>query len=173
MNPMLGFIFSRRSVRKFENGDVPEEILTDLLEAAMAAPSAVAKDPWHFLVIRDHAVLKKLTDILPHGKMLAEAGAGIVVCGDIEKAHDRQESYMLQDLSAATENILLAANALGLGSCWLGVHPRRERMDGIRELFNLPENIIPMCCIALGWPGEKPESRTRFNKDLVHWESWG
>lgn len=79
---------------------------------------------------------------------------------------------MLQDLSAAVENILLAATALGLGSCWLGMHPRPERMAGIRSLFSLPENIIPMCGIALGWPAENPEPRTRFNPERVHLEKW-
>lgn len=172
LNPRLDFIFSRRSVRKFQDGEISKEILTDLLEAAMAAPSAVARDPWHFLVIRDRAVLERITHILPNGKMLGKAGAGIIVCGDIEKAHDKQESFMLQDLSAATENILLAANALGLGSCWLGIHPRRERIEEIKKLFKLPENIIPMCGIALGRPVEKPEPRTRYNDELVHWENW-
>lgn len=172
MNPKLAFIFSRRSVRKFEDREVPAALLHDLLEAGMAAPSAVAKDPWHFIVLRDKAELNRLAELLPHGQMLRQAGAAFVVCGDINQAHDRQESYLLQDLSAATENILLAANALGLGTCWLGVHPRPERMDGIRKLFRLPENIIPMCGIAIGWPKEPPPARTRFNPDRVHQKKW-
>ncbi|MFP3983970.1 MAG: nitroreductase family protein [Desulfurivibrionaceae bacterium] len=172
MNPKLDFIFARRSVRKFQEGEIQEEILNDLLKAAMAAPSAVGRDPWHFIVVRNKSILERITDILPNGKMLREAGAGIIVCGDIERAHDRRESYMLQDLSAATENILLAARALGLGSCWLGIHPRQERIGEIRKLFSLPENIIPMCGIALGWPAEEPEPRTRYQEERVHWEGW-
>jgi nitroreductase len=172
MNPKLAFIFSRRSVRKFEEREVPAAMLQDLLEAGMAAPSAVAKDPWHFIVLRERAELIRLAEILPHGQMLRQAGAAFVVCGDINQAHDRQESYLLQDLSAATENILLAANALGLGTCWLGVHPRPERMEGIRKLYQLPENIIPMCSIAIGWPKEPPPARTRFNPDKVHQGKW-
>ena len=172
MNPKLAFIFNRRSVRKFEEREVPAEMLQDLLEACMAAPSAVAKDPWHFIILRDKAKLNRLADLLPHGQMLRHAGAAFVVCGDIRLAHDQQESYLLQDLSAATENILLAANALGLGTCWLGVHPRPERMDGLKKLFQLPENIIPMCGIAIGWPKEPSPARTRFNPDKVHQGKW-
>ena len=138
----------------------------------MAAPSAVAKDPWHFIVVRNRATLDRITDILPNGKMLRQATAAFIVCGDISKAHDQKESYMLQDLSAAVENILLAANALGLGTCWLGVHPRQERMDGVRSLFTLPEHIIPMCGIALGWPAEQIPARTRYKEQVVHMEKW-
>lgn len=172
MNSKLDFIFSRRSTRKYQDKEVPEEMITDLLEAAMAAPSAVAKDPWHFIVVSSRETLNKITDILPNGKMLREAPVAFIVCGDITKAHLQEESYMLQDLSAAVENILLAANALGLGSCWLGVHPREDRITGIRQLFALPDNIIPMCGIALGWPAEQSESRTRYKEERVHLKKW-
>lgn len=172
MNPSLQFIFMRRSVRRYEKRAIPEEMFQDLFEAAMAAPSAVAKDPWHFLLIRDRATLEKIVKILPHGQMLRQAPAAVVVCGDINRAHGNELSYMLQDLSAAVENLLLAAAALGLGSCWLGMHPRKERVAAICELFSLPENIIPMCGIALGWPAETPEPRTRFNPEKVHLEKW-
>ncbi|HYA03684.1 MAG TPA: nitroreductase family protein [Syntrophobacteria bacterium] len=172
MNPKLSFIFSRRSVRKYQDKQVPKEMLDDLLQAAMAAPSAVAKDPWHFLVIREKDSLNRLAGVLPNAPMLRQATAAIVVCGDIERAHDRQESFMLQDLSAAVENVLLAANALGLGACWLGVHPRKERIDGIRRLFKLPDQIIPVAGIAVGWPAEQPEMRTRYNAGRVHHEKW-
>ena len=172
MNPSLNFIFKRRSIRKYEKKEIPAEMLNDLFEAAMAAPSAVARDPWHFLLIRERKTLDDIVKILPHGQMLRQAPAAVIVCGDINKAHANELSYLLQDLSAAVENLLLAATALGLGSCWLGMHPRLERIDGIRSLFALPENIIPMCGIALGWPAEKPESRTRFNPDRVHLEKW-
>lgn len=172
MNRKLDFIFSRRSVRKYVDREVPDEMIHDLLEAAMAAPSAVAKDPWHFIVLKQRASLNRLADVLIHGQMLRQATAAFVVCGDITRAHDQLESYMLQDLSAAVENILIAANTLGLGTCWLGVHPRPERMDGIRKMFSLPDNIIPMCGIAVGWPDDPPPARTRYNPDRVHREKW-
>jgi nitroreductase len=172
MNSEIAFIFSRRSVRKYQDREIPDTMITDILEAAMAAPSAVKRDPWHFIVIKNRETLRRIADLLPHGNMLAGAAAGIVVCGDINKAHDRLESYMLQDCSAAIENALLAASALGLGACWLGVHPREDRIRGLRHLFDLPENIVPVSGIALGYPGERPKARTRYNPDLVHWEKW-
>lgn len=172
MNQQLDFIFTRRSIRKYKDRAVPDSMIRDLLEAGMAAPSAVARDPWHFIVLQKRQTIDSLADILTHGQMLRQATAAFVVCGDINQAHDGLESYMLQDLSAAVENILLAANALGLGTCWLGVHPRPERMEGIRTLFQLPEHIIPMCGIAIGWPKDVPEKRTRFSQDKVHMEKW-
>jgi nitroreductase len=172
MNTKLNFIFTRRSIRKFQEKPVPRTLLSDLLEAAMAAPSAVAKDPWHFIVLDHKEGLLKLADVLPNGAMLRQAAAAFVVVGDIEKAHDKALSFMLQDLSAAVENTLLAAAALGLGACWLGIHPRQERMDGVRRLYQLPENIIPVAGIAIGWPGEQKEARTRFKPELVHFGSW-
>ena len=172
MNPELRFIFARRSIRRYAERPVAEERLKDLLEAAMAAPSAVAKDPWRFIVVRERATLEKIADILPHGKMLRRAAAGVIICGDLDAAHDGLESYMLQDCSAAIENLLLAASVLGIGSCWLGIHPRRERIDGIRELFGLPEKVIPVSGIALGYPEEAKEARTRYREEYVHRERW-
>ncbi len=172
MNSKLDFVFSRRSIRKYQNKTVPDEMIADLLEAAMAAPSAVARDPWHFIVVRNRETLNKITDILPNGKMLRQAPVAFIVCGDINKANLQEESYLLQDLSAAVENILIAANTLGLGTCWLGVHPREERLSGIRQVFALPDQIIPMCGIAIGWPAEQPEARTRYKQERVHLEKW-
>jgi nitroreductase len=172
MNPLLQFIFSRRSVRQYENREIPDKIFTDLFEAAMAAPSAVARDPWHFLLIRDRDMLLNMVKCMPNAQMLRQAPAAVLVCGDIDRAHANELSYMLQDLSAAVENLLLAATAHGLGSCWLGIHPRRDRMESIRTLFSLPGNISPMCGVALGWPAERPEPRTRYNPDRVHLGKW-
>jgi len=172
MNPQLDFIFTRRSVRKYLAREIPAALMHDLLEAAMAAPSAVARDPWHFLVIRAPQTLQQLSDVLPNAQMLRHAPAAIIACGDINLTHDRLESYMLQDISAAVENILLAANVMGLGGCWLGVHPRPERIEGIRELFRLSDHIIPICGIALGWPAEQPPARTRYKRERVHMEKW-
>lgn len=172
MNPYLQFIYQRRSVRKYRKGDVSDKIVKDLLDAGMAAPSAAAKDPWEFIVVRNRNMLAKICEELPNGLMLKDSALGIVVCGDISKAHDRQESYMLQDCSAAIQNILLAVTKLGLGACWLGVHPRQTRMDHIRRVFDLPENIIPVAVLSIGWPDEEHKARTRYNPDLVHYEKW-
>lgn len=172
MNSQLNFIFSRRSIRQFTDREIPEFMLIDLLEAAMAAPSAVAKDPWHFIVLRSRTSLDRLGSCLPNGKMLGEATAALVVCGDLNRAHDQQLSFLLQDLSAAIENILLAANALGLGACWLGIHPREERIAVVAQQFGLPGHVIPVAGIALGWPAQESAPRTRYNPECVHQEKW-
>lgn len=171
-NDSLQYIFGRRSIRVYTPGDIDEAAVTRLLQAAMAAPSARARDPWRFVVIREKATLAKIAAALPFGKMLSTAAVGIVVCGDLDAAHDRQLSYLLQDCSAAIENLLLAAHCLGLGACWLGVHPREDRMNKLRGLLSLPASVIPVSCIAIGQPGERKEPRTRFRPALVHHEKW-
>ena len=172
MNPKLDFVFRRRSVRAYQARAVSDEALRDLLEAAMAAPSACGKDPWSFVVIRDSARLARLAEGLPNGKMLATAPLGIIVCGDLARAHDRQLSYLLQDCSAAIENLLLAASALGLGACWLGVHPREDRIRHLSAVLSLPADVLPVAAIALGWPVETPAPRTRYTEANVHRETW-
>ncbi len=172
MDERLKMIYERRSVRAYQDREIDESTVQELLEAAMAAPSAVAKDPWHFIVVRNPDTLKKTAEALPYGGMLGQAPLGIIVCGDIEQAHDGQESYLLQDCSAAIENLLLAASALGIGSCWLGVHPREERVAHLNTVFGLPEHIIPVSAIALGYPDESKPARTRYRDDAVHVERW-
>jgi nitroreductase len=171
-NDPLQFLFGRRSIRVYAPGAIDDTTVTRLLQAAMAAPSAVAKDPWRFVVIRKRETLAAIAAALPNGGMLASAAVGIAVCGDLEAAHDRQLSYLLQDCSAAIENLLLAAHGLGLGACWLGVHPREDRVRKLKELLSLPAPVIPVACIAIGRPGEQKEPRTRFNGEFVHWEKW-
>jgi nitroreductase len=171
-NAKLAVLFGRRSIRIYRSGQVSDETIQTLLEAAMAAPSACAKDPWRFVVIRERATLARLTQALPNGQMLATAAVGIFVCGDLEAAHDRQLSYLLQDCSAAIENLLLAVHALGLGAVWLGVHPREDRIAQVRQVLHLPDGVIPVAGIALGHPGETKEPRTRFKSAFVHRETW-
>jgi len=172
MNPKLDFIFSRRSVRVYEDRPIAKELLEDLLEAAMAAPWACCTDPWRFVVARERETRDALAAVLPHGTMIAEAGAAIAVCGDIDAADDGQLSYLLQDCSAATQNLLLAANVFGLGGVWLGVHPGDDRIARIRKVLDLPSNVIPMCMVSLGWPGETLGARTRYDAAKVHHERW-
>jgi nitroreductase len=168
----LRFILGRRSIRVYAAGDISEEDVTRLLQAAMAAPSAVGRDPWRFVVIRRKETLAAVAAALPNGGMLASAPLGIVVCGDLEAAHDRQLGYLLQDCSAAIENLLLAAHALDLGACWLGVYPREDRIRKLKEVLSLPASVLPVAVIAIGRPGETKAPRTRFNRDHVHREKW-
>jgi nitroreductase len=166
----LSFIFGRRSVRTYTSEAVSDEVVQKLLEAAMAAPSAAATDPWRFIIIKNRELRTKIADALPYGKMLGSAALGIVVCGDLEAAHDKQLSYLLQDCSAAIENLLLAAHILGLGACWLGVHPREQRVKSLQGILKLQGSVIPVACIAIGHPAEMKEPRTRFNRDYVRIE---
>jgi len=170
LNEKLQLIFGRRSIRVYTNQPVNDEMVHKLLEAAMAAPSAAAKDPWRFVVITNRRTISAMADALPHGQMLRSAALGIVVGGDLQAAHDRQISYLLQDCSAAIENLLLCAHIIGLGACWLGVHPREDRMERLKEILRLPEPVIPVSCIAIGYPAETKEPRTRFNPDYVRFE---
>ncbi len=172
MNPKLEPLFARRSVRRYTDAPVDDETVRELLEAAMAAPSAVARDPWHFIIVREAADLNRMADALPNGQMLRQAPLGILVCGDLDAAHDQALSYMLQDCSAAIENLLLAASMLGLGACWLGIHPREDRVQAMRELFALPDTVVPVSAIALGHPAERPEARTRYRDAAVHEGRW-
>jgi nitroreductase len=168
----LEFIFGRRSIRAYAAGNVSEAAIQKLLEAAMAAPSAAAKDPWRFVVVRERATLAQIAQALPNGQMIGSAALGIVVCGELAAAHDQQIGYLVQDCSAAVENLLLCAHVLGLGACWLGVHPREQRMSALRQVLGLPAAIIPVACISIGVPGEAKEPRTRFNPSYVHQEKW-
>jgi nitroreductase len=172
LDEKLKFIFERRSIRVYSPGEVTEEEIRKMLAAAMAAPSAAATYPWRFVVVRNRQTLSRMAEALPHGQMLRDAALGMAVCGDIQAAHDGQLSYLLQDCSAAIENLLLAAHILGLGACWLGVHPREDRIKSIRGILSLPASVVPVACIALGHPGESKESHATYNSDQVHFEKW-
>ncbi len=168
----LEFIFGRRSIRTYSPGEVSPEQVQAMLTAAMAAPSAAAKYPWRFVVVRDRQTLLRMADALPHGQMLRSAALGVAVCGDLTVAHDGQLSYLLQDCSAAIENLLLAAHIMGLGACWLGVHPREDRVKRIKDILSLPGQVIPVSCISVGHPGESKEPRANYDRTLVHFERW-
>jgi nitroreductase len=164
----LEAIFARRSIRKYASGAVKDEELRKLLEAGMAAPSSMDRKPWHLVVIRDQATLKKLAEAHPHGKMLADAAAAIAVCGDTDIAPD----FWIQDCAAATENILVAVAALGLGAVWLGCHPREDRVAAIKAILGIPARVGVLSLISIGRPGEKKEPRTQYDEKKVHNEKW-
>lgn len=165
-------IFGRRSIRVYSPGRITEVQITSLLEAAMAAPSAMSKDPWRFIVVENQNTLAALPTHLPGGSMLSTAAAAIVVLGDLDAAFERNISYLLQDCSAAIENLLICAHGLGLGACWVGVHPNEKGILGLKQLFGLPDSMVPIAVVALGIPGEDPGPRTRFNAAHVRREKW-
>ena len=164
----INTIFARRSIRKYTSEHISEKDLKTMLEAAMAAPSASNRKPWHFIVISDRRILDNLAKVHPYGSMLSEAPLSIAVCGDTEIS----PRYWVQDCSAATENLLLAAAALGLGAVWLGVHPREDRVSPIRKVLRIPDNIVPLNLISIGHPREEKEPRTQYDELRVHRERW-
>ena len=163
-------ILTRRSIRAYTDQPVAPELITQLLAAAMAAPSAGNQQPWQFVVITERGLLDALADLLPFGKMLKQAPLAIAVCGDMTA--QTREGYWVQDCSAATQNLLLAAHALGLGAVWLGVYPREERVAGVRRLLAAPEQVIPLCLVSIGHPAEQREPANRYREERVHQNQW-
>jgi nitroreductase len=165
---LMSAILARRSIRKYTAEPVSDEKIIKLLEATMAAPSASNRRPWHFVVVTERGKLDELAEGHPYGKMLFEAPLCIAVCGD----PDISNRFWVQDCSAATENLLLAAVGLGLGAVWLGVYPSDERVATVRRALGIPEAIIPLNLISIGVPAEEKEPRTQYDEARVHHERW-
>lgn len=166
----LEAIMTRRSVRDFTKEPVSKEDTLDLLKAGMQAPSAKNEQPWHFIVIDDLDVLHAIPQFHPYSQMLLQARLAIAVCSD-RKLEAKRASW-LQDCSAVTENILLAAHAKGLGAVWLGIFPDSERVSGMQALLKLPKDIRPVTLVAIGHPASQPEPVDRFNEERVHRNRW-
>ncbi len=174
MTDVLEYIFQRRSIRRYHEKAVEEKKLNQLLQAAMAAPSASNTRPWEFVVITSHETIARLRQTLEYGKFYAPAA--IVVCANPELDTVKKPSsfdYWVQDCSAATQNILVAAAGLGLGSCWLGIYPREHRIKLVREIAGLPETVTPLNVIYVGYPAEEKESRSQYDPTRVHLEHYG
>ncbi|NFG63119.1 nitroreductase family protein [Clostridium sp. CMCC3677] len=163
-------ILNRKSIRKYKNINVSDEIVEELLKAGMAAPSAANEQPWEFIVLRDKEIMRKITEVHPYSKMLLNTDVAIIVCGDESK--EIFKGFWVQDCSAATENILVAAEDKGLGAVWLGVYPIVDRVDAIKELLNLPSSVIPLSIIPVGYPDEERKAADRFNKTRIHYDRW-
>ncbi len=163
-------ILSRRSTRRYTADAVPEEVIDELLKAAMSAPSASNEQPWHFVVADNRRILDDVPNVHPYSNMLMEAPLAIVVCGDL--LLEKEKGGWVQDCSAAAENVLIAANAKGLGAVWLGVYPREERVVGIQKLLGLPEHIIPLCVVSMGYPAERKPPANRYDPTRVHHNKW-
>ena len=163
-------IRTRRSIRQYADEPVSEDLTHQLLEAAMMAPSAGNEQPWHFVVIRDRALLDEIPSFHPYSGMLRQAPLAILICGD--ETLEKYKGYWVQDCSAATQNLLLEVHARGLGAVWLGVHPIDERVDGMRKLLGMPDHVIPFALISIGWPAEEKGSEDRFDETRVHQDRW-
>jgi nitroreductase len=171
-NETLNTIYSRRSVRSFTVAKISWDSLIKILRAGMAAPSAVNIQPWSFVVVTKRETLDELCARLPYAKMLDKAGAAIVVCGIPDKDEVFSKDYWIMDCSAATENILLACHALGLGAVWTAVHVDKERIANVRKILNIPENVIPLNVIPIGVPKETGKALDKFKEENIHWEQW-
>lgn len=166
----LETIKTRRSIRKFRTKSLSEEQINVLLEAAMYAPSARNTQSWHFIVIDDRDVLNKIPKIHPYADMLYEAPLAILICGDLHI--EAIPEYNALNCAAATQNIMLAAHSIGLGSVWLGVYPRIERMEPLIKLMELSENVIPISLLAIGYPNEEVPQPVRFKKERIRKNKW-
>jgi nitroreductase len=163
-------IRTRRSVRTFTPDPVPQATVRALLEAAMQAPSAGNQQPWQFVVIDDRPLLDAIPAFAPYAPMCRTAPLAILVCGDLREV--RHPGFWVQDCSAATQNLLLAAHDLGLGARWTGVHPRETLAAGFRRLLGLPDEVLPLALVVLGHPAERIEPVARFQADRIHTNAW-
>ena len=177
----LDVIVSRKSVRSYTDQPVSDEQVETMLRAAMAAPTGMNVQPWRFVVVRDQAVKEKLAG--PRGGMIAQAPVVFVICGEttlMRKPFDQPDAEAVevengnwtQDCSAATENLLLAAEALGLGAVWTAAHPYADRVNPIREALGLPENVTPLCVVPCGYPAGDDQPKDKWKPENIHYDKW-
>ena len=164
---VLENIAERKSVRKYLNKSVEEDKIDAIVKAGMAAPSGMDRRPWEFVVVTDREALDSMAAKLPYAKMLTNAPLAIVVCGDTTRS-----SYWYLDCSAATQNILLAAESLGLGAVWTAAYPYEDRMQVVRKYTALPENILPLCVIPFGYPATQQQPKQKYDEKKIHYEKW-
>ncbi|MDR0606593.1 MAG: nitroreductase family protein [Bacteroidales bacterium] len=164
----LSVIYNRKSVRNFiPNKPISKEDINTIIKAGMSAPSGKDTRPWEIIVIDDQEILQSLATKLPHAKMLAQSPLAMVVCGDTTKS-----SYWYVDCSAVTENILLAVEAMELGAVWTAAYPYQDRMDAVIQSVNLPENILPLCVIPMGYPKGEHQPKDKYDETKIHYNKW-
>lgn len=163
-------IFKRRSIRKYLDSDVSDEMVEEILKAGMAAPSAGDEQPWQFVVVRNKSTMLEFPKFHQYAQMLKEAPVAIIVCGDLNR--QAYEGFWIQDCSAAIQNMLLQITEMGLGSVWVGIYPDERRVEKTKELLDLPENIVPVAVLPIGVPGEFKPPTNRYDKKMIHYEKW-
>ncbi|MEG0773795.1 nitroreductase family protein [Clostridium sp.] len=164
-------IYKRRSIRNFLDKRVEKDIIITLLKAATAAPTAANCQPWEFIVIDEVEKLSKLKDKLVFARY--NAPVAIVVCGNMKLSFKGPSQEMwVQDCSAAIENILIAATSIGLGSVWIGIYPLENNITPLKKILNIPEYVIPLGIVYVGYPEEEKEARTRFNEKRIYWQEY-
>lgn len=168
----LTVIRERKSVRSFTGEPISKDVIDKILRAAMAAPAAIHLLPWKFIVVTDKSTLQALADGLPFARMIVKAGTAIVVCAVPEEAAMNSEAFAILDCTCASENILLAAEALDLGAVWTAVYPNKELMDFVRKELNIPQDVIPLNVIPVGYPTGEEEAQDKYDPRNIHWEKW-
>lgn len=171
-NETLKTIHQRKSVRNYIEKEVTKEQLETIIKAAMAAPTAINAQPWQFLVVTDKALKAKYAEGNRQADMINKCSALVVVCGDKTIGNERSWAYWDQDCSAATENLLLAAESLGLGAVWTGVYPGEDRIKTVKERFELPENVVPLCVILVGYPDGTDQPKDKWKPERIHWNKY-
>ncbi len=167
---LLEAIYTRRSIRQYQDRPVSEEAVRTILGAAMMAPSAGNVQPWQFIVVTDPLQMNRVKDVHPYVGMAAGAPLGILVCGDLSL--EKFPGFWVQDCSAAMQNLLLAAHDLGLGAVWTGVHPIEERVERFRTIFELPEQVVPLGLAVIGWPVKPGRRKERYKAERTHQNRW-
>ncbi len=167
----IAAILSRRSIRRYTDAPVAPELVDELLDAAMHAPSAGNQQPWHFVVITERSLLDAIPSFHPYAVMLHQAPVAVLVCGDPRR--EKYPGHWPQDCAAATQSLLLAAHDRGLGAVWVGVHPVAAREEGMRALLGIPAEVVPFALVPLGHPAEHPQRVARFDAGRVHRNGWG
>ena len=168
----LSVIHSRKSVRHFTSQPVSRDDLLTLVKAAMAAPSSKNEQPWSFVIVTQRQTLESLAQRLPYAQMLLKAQAAIIVCGDMNKPKDPAKSLWVQDCAAAAQNILLAAEAMGLGAVWTAAYPYPDRIAAVVQTLNFPAHAIPLCVIPVGYPDGSDKPKNKWKEENVKWEAW-
>jgi nitroreductase len=166
----MNAIFRRRSIRKYTADAVSDDVIKKLLEAGMSAPSAGNQRPWQFVIVKDKATLAKLAEVSPYAKMTKDAPMAILVCGDLER--EAHKGFWVQDCSAATENILIEVEDNHLGAVWLGIYPVAERVEYLRKVLSIPDQVVPFALIPVGYPAETKVTPSRYDASRVHYERW-
>ena len=172
-NDMLKIIHQRKSVRNYTDRPVSKEKLLTIVKAGMAAPTAMNKQPWTFIMTTEKEILAELSSVLAYGKMIKNAGATITVCGVPSEALPGEANRMwVQDCSAATENILLAAEALGLGAVWVGIYPIQENINKVRKVLKMSGDVVPLAVVSIGYPKGTEKPKDKYKPTKVHWQKW-
>jgi len=167
----LKSILTRRSIRKFTPEPVTDDIIENVLRSAMSAPSATNEQPWHFIIINKREILDNIPKVHPYALMCQQAPIAIMVCIDLNQ--EQYRDFWVQDLAAASQNILLAIRTQGLGGVWLGIYPTTERVQSVQKLFGLPENVVPFSLIPFGHTDmPQEEVKERFKKERIHYNKW-